>query len=119
VAKLNALKMMEQSGVVPERINYAVPIEEAKHLIRKAHPFGIEQLERRDLTPKEIYAELHKATVLIIAFGPSPTDNATQSNVPSSQKGSVNLTAFVGSFIEAGGSQFDPLAELPFYRRQG
>ena len=115
VAKLNALKMMEQSGVVPERINYAIPIDEAKHLIRKAYPFGIEQLERRDLTPKEIYAELRKATVLIVAFGPPPTDNTSQSNVPSSQKGSVNLAAFIGSFIEAGETQSDPLAELPFY----
>jgi hypothetical protein len=34
-------------GLVPERINYAIPIDEAKHLIRKAYPFGIEQLERR------------------------------------------------------------------------
>jgi hypothetical protein len=33
--------------LVPERINYAIPIDEAKHLIRKAYPFGIEQLERR------------------------------------------------------------------------
>ena len=69
VAKLNALKMMEQSGVVPERINYAIPIDEAKHLIRKAYPFGIEELDRRDLTPKEIYAELRKATVLIVPSG--------------------------------------------------
>ena len=84
---------MEQSGVVPERSNYAIPIDEAKHLIRKAYPFGIEQLERRDLTPKEIYAELRKATVLIVAFGPSPTDNASQSNVPSSQKGSGSLVS--------------------------
>jgi hypothetical protein len=58
VAKLSALKMMEQSGVVAERINYAIPIDEAKYLIRKAYPFGIEQADRMDLSPKEIYAEL-------------------------------------------------------------
>ena len=115
VAKLNALKMMEQSGVVPERINYAIPIDEAKHLIRKAYPFGIEELDRRDLTPKEIYAELRKATVLIVAFGPPPTDNTSQLNIPSSQNDSGNLAAFIGSFIEAGETQSDPFAELPFY----
>ena len=82
VAKLDAMKMMEQSGVVPERINYAIPVDEATHLIRKAYPFGIEQLERKDLTPKEIYAELRKATVLIVAFGPSqPSNSAPQSLV--------------------------------------
>ena len=115
VAKLNAMKMMEQSGVVPERINYAIPIDEATHLIRKAYPFGIEQLERKDLTPKEIYAELRKATVLIVAFGAPPRDGTFQSNAPSSQRGSVNLAAFIESFIQAGESQSDLLAQLAYY----
>jgi serine protease Do len=77
VAKLDALKMMEQSGSGPERINYAIPIDEAKHLIRKAHPFGVEQIERKDLSPKEIYAELRKA-VRLVALRPSKSGDTSR-----------------------------------------
>jgi hypothetical protein len=115
VAKLNALKMMEQAGVVPERVNYAIPIDEAKYLIRKAYPFGIEQVERKERTPKEIYAELRKATVLIVALQPTPANAAPQQDLQTSQTKPVNLGPFIESFIAAGESESDYLAELPFY----
>ena len=79
------------------------------------HPFGVEQIERKDLSPKEIYAELRKATVLIVALQPSKTADKPQPNLQSSQKGGVNLRPFIESFIAAGESQSDYLAELPFY----
>ena len=115
VAKLNALKMMEQSGVVPERINYAIPIDEAKHLIRKAYPFGIQQIERKDLTPKEIYAELRKATVLIFTLGPSQPAATPQQDLQTSQKGALSLGPFIEAFFAAGESGANYLAELSFY----
>ena len=66
VAKLTALGLVEHSGIIPERINYAIPIDEARWLVQKAYPFGIPQTERSSLTPKEIYAELKKATLLVL-----------------------------------------------------
>jgi hypothetical protein len=118
VARLNALKMMEEAGVVPERINYAIPIDEARYLVRKAYPFGIEQAERDSLTPKQVFAEMRKATVLIFALGSSKSTQATdpaQSAQQTTEKVAVNLRSFIEAFLDAGGSHSAPLAELSFY----
>ncbi len=115
VAKLNALALIEQSGLVPERINYAIPIDEARYLVQKAYPFGITQPERNTLTPQEIYAELREATVLVVAIRQSRTGDASQFSSESSQQIGVSLASFVENFIAAGESSFDPLSELSFY----
>jgi Trypsin-like peptidase domain len=120
-------KLIEQSGSDP-RINAIIPIDEARHLIEKAYPFGMTQKERDTLSPQEIYAEVKKATVLVIALRQSRTDNTP----PVSQSGSgpspqlpegfrwvdeieASLASFVEQFIAAGQSSSDPLLELSFY----
>ena len=115
VAKLKALALIESSGIIPERINYAIPIDEARYLVHKAYPFGITQVERNTLTPQEIYAELKKATVLVVAIGQSRTSDAARSGPESSQQSGVSLASFVEAFIGAGTSSFDPSSELSFY----
>ena len=120
-------KLIEQSGSDP-RINAIIPIDEARHLIEKAYPFGMTHTERDTLSPQEIYAEVKKATVLVIALRQSRTDNTP----PVSQSGSrpslqlpegfrwvdeieASLASFVEQFIAAGQSSSDPLLELSFY----
>jgi hypothetical protein len=115
VAKLTALGLVEHSGIIPERINYAIPIDEARWLVQKAYPFGIPQTERSSLTPKEIYAELKKATLLVLTAKLSQTGDTSQSGQQFYQERGVNLTAFIEAFIDAGGSNFESCSQLPFY----
>jgi len=39
VSKLNAIKMLEEHGAFSERINFAIPINEAQQMVRQAHAF--------------------------------------------------------------------------------
>ena len=48
VAKLDAIAMLKESGLLPERINFAIPINEARDMLRKAYPrsFALSAKER-------------------------------------------------------------------------
>jgi Trypsin-like peptidase domain len=131
-------KLIEQSGSDP-RINAIIPIDEARHLIEKAYPFGMTQTERDMLSPQEIYAEVKKATVLVIALKrtqpqtqpqtgnvissslppPEPQPESTPSQMPEGfilkEELEANLVSFVEQYLVAGQSGSDPLAELSFY----
>jgi trypsin-like peptidase len=115
VAKLSALPFMEEAGTFPERINFAIPIDEARYLVQKAYPFGLPQIERSARAPQEIYAELKKATVFLVAVGSSEATDSSQSTQQSSQQSGASLASFVEAFLAAGQSNFDPLSELSFY----
>jgi hypothetical protein len=75
-AKLDAPKLVQESEVVPGRINYAVSIDKAGDLTHRACPFGVPQAKRSKLDLTQIDKEVWKATVLIIAenSGASPSD---------------------------------------------
>ncbi|MBF0343240.1 MAG: SUMF1/EgtB/PvdO family nonheme iron enzyme [Nitrospirae bacterium] len=68
VAKLNAAKMLIESGVLPERINFAIPIYSANQLIRAAYPLGVERVSNRTrMEQRDIFRQVKRATVLILA----------------------------------------------------
>src|SRR4029077_20431363 len=40
VSKINAIQLAKTMGAIPERINFAIPIDEARSMIRMAYPSG-------------------------------------------------------------------------------
>ena len=125
VGKLDAVASLLKEGDLPERINFAIPIDECKGVMSAAYPFGYPpQLAREKLEPGAIFGVAKPAIALVSAevlqdpksqkevtrpLGASPAEDNL------SRKTRLNLRAFVEAFINAGGSHSDPLAELPFY----
>ena len=66
VAKLNAIKMLKELGSLPERINFAIPVNEARELVGKASPLPFSRSARGDvLSPSDIFDKSKGATVFI------------------------------------------------------
>lgn len=55
---------------VAERIGFAIPLKEAKSLLRHAYPYGVPPSKRTaKLSAKELFQSLKPSTVLILNFG--------------------------------------------------
>jgi hypothetical protein len=55
---------------VAERIGFAIPLAEARSLLRQAYPYGLPAAKKTaKLTSKELFQSLKPATVLILNFG--------------------------------------------------
>src|SRR6202035_5364543 len=68
VSKLNAMQLAKTMGAIPERINFAIPIDEARPMILMAYPDGFTPSHRTaPLRDQEIFAQSKDATVLILA----------------------------------------------------
>ena len=121
VSKLNAMQLAKTMGAIPERINFAIPIDEARPMILMAYPGGFTPSHRTaPLRDQEIFAQSKDATVLILApkkIQPAaPQANRSpseQSEPPSEIFGGTNthpvamkpsLLAFVQAFIQSGAS---------------
>jgi Trypsin-like peptidase domain len=121
VSKINAMQLAKTMGAIPERINFAIPIDEARPMILKAYPAGFTPSHRTALLrDQEIFAQSKDATVLILVPkkaqaaeqpadrsqplpGESPTEIFAGKNTqPIAMKPS--LLAFVQAFIQSGAS---------------
>jgi len=81
VSKINAMQLAKTMGAIPERINFAIPIDEARSMIRVAYPAGFTQSHRTALLrDQEIFAQSKDATVLILV--PRKVQTAGQSASP-------------------------------------
>jgi hypothetical protein len=68
VAKINAMELAKTLGAIPERINFAIPIDEARSMVLIAYPGGFTPSNRTTpLRDQEIFSESKDATVLILA----------------------------------------------------
>jgi Trypsin-like peptidase domain len=68
VSKINAAFFLKETGSIPERVNFAIPINEARGMVRQAYPLDFEPSQKAErLSNQEIFAESRKATVFIIA----------------------------------------------------
>ena len=77
--------MLEERGSLPERINFAIPINEAQQMVRKAHAFT--QSAGRDvLSPSKIFEMSNGATVLITAIRSEQTPLPAEPTVPQEQR---------------------------------
>jgi Trypsin-like peptidase domain len=121
VSKLNAMELAKTMGAIPERINFAIPIDEARSMVRMAYPAGFTPSRRTvPLRDQEIFAQSKDATVLIlspkktqtaeeISGRPQSPQNAPSSEFLSGQKTrpvamKPSLLAFVQAFIQSGAS---------------
>jgi hypothetical protein len=121
VSKLNAMQLAKTMGAIPERINFAIPIDAARPMVRMVYPAGFTPSHRTvPMRDQEIFAQSKDATVLILSpkkvqtveqapsrsqspqNEPSPEFLGGQSNRPVTMKPS--LLAFVQAFIQSGAS---------------
>jgi hypothetical protein len=121
VAKINAMQLAKTMGAIPERINFAIPVDEARPMILIAYPSGFTPSNRTaSLRDQEIFAQSKEATVLILApkeghatgqatakspssrDEPSPEIFAAPNTEPVTMK--PTLQAFVEAFIQSGAS---------------
>jgi S1-C subfamily serine protease len=120
VSKLDAMQLAKTMGAIPERINFAMPIDEARPMVRMAYPAGFTPSHRTvPLRDQEIFAQSKDATVLILSpekvqtaeqasrsqssrDQPSSEFLGRQSTRPVAMKPS--LLAFVQAFIQSGAS---------------
>jgi Trypsin-like peptidase domain len=121
VSKINAMQLAKQMGAIPERINFAIPIDQARTMILKAYPKGF--LASNRTTPmrnQEIFSQSKDATVLILApkqpgfAGGAPAKLPPLQDSPSSEifpdrasepiPMKPTLQAFISAFIQSGAS---------------
>ncbi|KJR41379.1 secreted protein containing Sulphatase-modifying factor domain protein [Candidatus Magnetoovum chiemensis] len=68
VAKINAAQMLIEKGILPERINFAIPIFYANQILRTVYPLGIPaNTGARKMSASEIARSVKQATALILA----------------------------------------------------
>src|SRR5271166_6581583 len=68
VSKINAAFFLKETGSIPERVNFAIPIDEARGMVRRAYPLDFEPSQKAErLSNQEIFDDSRKATVFIIA----------------------------------------------------
>jgi len=121
VSKLNAMELAKTMGAIPERINFAIPIDEARPMVQMAYPAGFTPSRRTTpLRDQEIFAQSKDATVLILSpkkiqtAEQPPSRSRSPQNEPSSEFWSgqrtrpvamkPSLLAFVQAFIQSGAS---------------
>jgi hypothetical protein len=121
VSKLNAMQLAKSMGAIPERINFAIPIDEARPLVRMAYPTGFTPSRRTiPLRDQEIFVQSKDATVLILSpkkfqiAEQTPSRSQSPQNEPSSEllggqdtrpvAMKPSLLAFVQAFVQSGAS---------------
>ncbi len=89
VSKINAMQLAKTMGAIPERINFAIPIDEARSMIMMAYPAGFTPSHRvAPLRDQQIFAESKDATVLILAPKKAQTEgqSVNRSQPPQSER---------------------------------
>jgi Trypsin-like peptidase domain len=99
VAKINAMQLAKTLGAIPERINFAIPIDEARSMILMAYPGFTPSNRTAPLQDQEIFAQSKDATVLILA--PNKVQTAAQpAGRPQSPQNEASSEIFEGPNME-------------------
>ena len=84
VSKLDAIEVLKETGSIPERTNFAIPIDEARGMVRKAYPLGFTPSARTEqISAQEVVKASKGATVLIYSevyseLASAPADPSAQ-----------------------------------------
>jgi Trypsin-like peptidase domain len=97
VAKINSLQYAKENGALPERINFAIPINEAQELVRQVIPNFTLSNRQEVLTDQQVFQSAKSSTVLIVA-DQDETGSVTYSQTPENE----SLERFVAEFVRAG-----------------
>ena len=123
VSKINAIQLAKEMGAIPERINFAIPIDQARTMILQAYAYPEGFLPSNRTTPlrnQEIFSQSKDATVLILApkqpdfAGDAPAKSPSLQDSASSEifagrdskpiPMKPTLQAFIAAFIQSGAS---------------
>src|SRR5580692_1953725 len=97
VAKINSLEYAKENGALPERINFAIPINEAQELLRKVIPNFTPSNRQQVLTDQQVFLSAKSSTVLIVA---DQDENGGATYSENEENGS--LERFIAEFVRAG-----------------
>ena len=97
VAKINSLQYAKENGSLPERINFAIPINEAQELLRKVIPNFAPSNRQDVLTDQQVFQSAKGSTVLIVA-----DQDETSSTTYSENEDNGRLARFIAKFVRAG-----------------
>jgi hypothetical protein len=87
----------KENGSLPERINFAIPINEAQELLRKVIPNFTLSTRQEVLTDQQVFQSAKGSTVLIVA-----DQDETGSTTYSENGDSGSLARFIAEFVRAG-----------------
>jgi len=99
VAKINSLLYAKENGALPERINFAIPINDAQALLRKVIPDFTPSNRQEVLTDQQVFQSTKGSTVLIVA-----DQDETGSTTYSENEDNGSLARFIAEFVRAGES---------------
>jgi hypothetical protein len=99
VAKINSLEYAKENGTIPERINFAIPINEAQDLLRKVIPNFTPSNRQQVLTDQQVFASAKGSTVLIVA-----DQDETGAKTYTENQANDSLERFIAEFVRAGES---------------
>jgi len=99
VAKINSLEYAKENGALPERINFAIPINEAQEVLRKVIPNFTPSNRQQVLTDQQVFLSAESSTVLIVA---DQDENGGRTYTENQENGS--LERFIAEFVRAGDS---------------
>jgi hypothetical protein len=117
VSKLNVAYFLKTTGSIPERVNFAIPIDEARGIIRQAYPLGFNASARTDrLSSQQVFDQARKGTVLIAAWSGGQAA-APEPTPPKPRIASLGIANFVKAYIESGNTG-SPDDETAFYARR-
>ena len=97
VAKINSLQYAKENGALPERINFAIPINEAQELLRKVIPNFAPSNRQDVLTDQQVFLSAKGSTVLIVA-----DQDKTNTTTYSENEDNGSLARFIAEFVRAG-----------------
>ena len=98
VAKINSLQYAKENGALPERINFAIPINEAQGLLRKVIPNFAPSNRQDVLTDQQVFQSAKGSTVLIVA----DQDETTTTTTYTENGDNGSLARFIAEFVRAG-----------------
>ena len=98
VAKINSLQYAKENGALPERINFAIPTDEARELIKRVYSDFAPSHRQQVLTEQEVYQSAKNSTVLIVADQDENGGGVTYTV----HQGNDDLNDFVSAFVQAG-----------------
>jgi S1-C subfamily serine protease len=99
VAKINSFQYAKENGSIPERINFAIPIDEARELMRQVIPNFTPSSRPEVLTDQQVFQSAKSSTVLIVA-----DQDGTGEVTYTQNQDNGSLERFVAEFVRAGES---------------
>jgi hypothetical protein len=101
--KVNAVATFLKDGELPERINYAIPIDERKGVLSAAYPMGYSESNGgQKFEPSAIFSNAKPAVVLVVTkhFEPGGARLQPSASARPDYMSDAEVLAFIQSFVD-------------------